>query len=284
MPSPLAPDITSPLAIVCGAGDFPLAVADAIATSGRPVFLIGIEGSASPEIARHPHAWSRLGRAGRILGLAHKAGAREIALVGAVRRPSSPLDVLPDLRGFRLLLRILGRGDNHMLSTIAQDLAREGLTVRGVHEIAPGLILPAGTLGHRGPSEEAIRAAELGFDVLAALSPYDIGQAVIVADRRVVAIEAAEGTDLMLERVADLRASSRLKLPRGTSVLVKAAKHGQDLRLDTPAIGPRTVDRAAAAGLSGIAIAAGQVMTPDTGTLIAAADAAGIFVLGLKRP
>lgn len=282
MPSPSGPDAASPLAIVCGAGDFPLAVAEAVVASGRPVFLIGIKGSASPDIARFPHVWSGLGRAGYMLKRVREAGAKEITLVGAVPRPSLSLDFLPDLRFLQAVLRVAGRGDDHMLSFVASELAREGLTVRGVHEIAPGLMLPAGTLGRHSPLPEAMAAAKLGFEVLTALSPYDIGQAAVVAERRVIAIEAAEGTDLMLARVAELRASGRLKAPREKSVLVKAAKRGQDLRLDTPAIGSRTVERVRAAGLAGIAIAAGEVMTPDTGALLSAADEAGLFVLGVE--
>ena len=273
----------TPLALVCGAGKFPLAVADAAVASGRSVFLIGIRGAADPAIAHYPHAWIGMGRLGRLLKLAHGVGAKEIAFVGAVPRPAFSLDFIPDLRFLKLMFGIIGSGDNRMLTHFAAALAREGMTVRGVHEIAPGLMLPAGPLGRHTPSPEAAQAAELGFDVLDALSPYDIGQSAVVADRRVVAIEAAEGTDLMLTRIADLRGSGKLKADATRSVLVKTPKRGQDLRLDTPAVGVETVQRAKTAGLAGIAVAAGEVMTPDVAALIAAADEAGLFMLGVER-
>jgi DUF1009 family protein len=272
----------APLALVCGAGQFPLAVASAVKTSGRDVFLIGIRGAADNAITHYPHGWIGMGRLGGLLRLARAAGAREIVFVGAVPRPARSLDFLPDLRFLKLMLRLVGSGDNRMLTGLADEVAKEGLIVRGVHEIAPGLMLPVGPLGTHHPEREAIAAAELGFKVLDVLGPYDIGQGAVVADRRVVAIEGAEGTDLMLERVAALRASGRLKSDTARSVFVKAPKRGQDLRLDTPAIGIETVQRVRRAGLAGIAVAAGQVMTPDVSSLIAAADEAGLFLLGLE--
>ena len=117
--------------------------------------------------------------------------------------------------------------------------------------------------------------------MLGALGPYEVGQGLVVAGRRVIAVEAAEGTDLMLERVAAMRSEGLVKVPPVRCVFVKAARRGQELRLDTPAIGPETVARVKAAGLSGIAVAAGEVMTPDVPAFVAAADREGIFVLGM---
>lgn len=284
MPSPSAPiEDRSPLAIICGAGQFPLAVARAVVAGGRSVFLVGVRGAAEPGIAEYPHAWVGMGKAGRMLKAVRAAGARDIVFIGAVPRPAFSLDFIPDLRFLRVALRVLGSGDNTMLSLLAEEIGREGLSLRGVHDVAPGLILPSGPLGRHVPTPEALAAARFGLDLLDTLSPYDVGQGAVIADRRVAAIEAAEGTDLMLARVAELRASGQLKMASGRSVFVKAAKRGQEMRLDTPAVGVETVARVKAAGLSGIAIAAGEVMTPDIAELIAAADEAGLFVVGLER-
>lgn len=272
----------APLALVCGAGQFPLAVADAVISSGRSIYLIGVRGAADPSISKYPHGWIGMGRLGRMLKLAREAGARDIAFVGAVPRPAASLDFIPDLRFLKLMLSYLGGGDNDMLTHFAREVERDGFKVRGVHEVAPALILPAGVIGRHPPLPEAEAATRLGMDVLSALGPYDIGQGVVVADRRVVAIEAAEGTDSMLDRVAELRASGRLKIAASKSVFVKTAKRGQDLRLDTPAIGLATIQKVKAAGLAGIAVAAGQVMTPDLGALIEAADKAGLFIFGAE--
>jgi DUF1009 family protein len=123
----------------------------------------------------------------------------------------------------------------------------------------------------------------LGFEVLRTLGPLDIGQAVVVANRHVIAVEAAEGTDQMLERVAELRRSRRVRSPAGTGVLVKAPKPGQDRRFDLPSIGPRTIDGVIAAGLAGLAVVAGGTIVAEPQALVEKADRAKVFVAGLSE-
>ena len=140
------------------------------------------------------------------------------------------------------------------------------------------------------PEEEDVTAADrlivespslTGLIVLRALSPFDIGQAVIVIDGHVVGVEDIEGTDGLLARVARLRAEGRIRAKTARGVLVKAPKNGQDLRFDLPTIGARTVEGAAAASLAGIAIVAGNTLVAEPQTMIETADAAGLFVIGL---
>jgi hypothetical protein len=118
--------------------------------------------------------------------------------------------------------------------------------------------------------------------LLDAISPFDVGQAVVVADARVLATEAAEGTDQMLARVADLRRSRRIAAPSGRGVLVKAAKRNQDRRLDLPSIGPRTVEGAARAGLAGIAVIAGSTVIAEADRIAEVADRERLFVVGIR--
>ena len=120
----------------------------------------------------------------------------------------------------------------------------------------------------------------MGFDYLRATGAFDVGQAVVVAGKHVLAVEAAEGTDEMLARVAEMRANGRVRAPAGTGVLVKAPKPGQDQRFDLPSIGPQTVEGVARAGLAGIAVVAGSTIIAKPEQLIAAADHANIFVIG----
>jgi DUF1009 family protein len=276
----------TPLAIVCGAGRFPLVVADDVVSRGRPVFLIGMAGVTDPAISAHPHALIRMGQFGRILDLARGAGARDMLFVGAMTRPATWRDVRPDVRLLMLLPRLIRAfrgGDDHLLTALAGAISDAGFTVRGVQEVAPRLMLAEGAAGSASPSAAEIADAEFGFRVLAALSPFDVGQGLVVHNRRVLAVEAAEGTDLMLARVADLRAAGRLHLKGRCGVFVKAPKRGQDRRMDTPAVGPETIARLGAAGLAGIAVAAGEVMAVDAERLTAAADDAGIFVAGFQQ-
>jgi hypothetical protein len=118
------------------------------------------------------------------------------------------------------------------------------------------------------------------LDYLRAAGPFDIGQAVVVANKHVLAVEAAEGTDAMLMRVAQLRADGRIREASG-GVLVKAPKPAQDRRFDLPSIGPKTVEGAVGAGLSGVAVVAGETVVAEPEAVLVAADRANIFVIGV---
>jgi hypothetical protein len=152
----------------------------------------------------------------------------------------------------------------------------------GIRDVAPELLMPEGCLTRAAPDQTATADIARGREVLLALGPYDIGQAVIVIEGHVVAVEDIEGTDGLLARVARLRSEGRIRAKPPGGVLVKAPKRGQDLRFDLPAVGARTVEGAAAAGLAGIAISAGNAILAEPQAMIAAADAAGIFVTGFS--
>jgi DUF1009 family protein len=153
------------------------------------------------------------------------------------------------------------------------------LHVRGAHEVVPDLLAGSGQLGRCALSEQGRADAELGRAVRLALGPLDAGQAVVAANGKVLAIEGVEGTDAMLRRVAEqARAHGR---KTGQGVLVKGPKPGQELRVDMPAIGPRTVEGAVAAGLAGIAVEPEAVLILDREETLRKADAAGCALVGL---
>ena len=171
-------------------------------------------------------------------------------------------------------------GDNHLLSGVIGLIEKEGVSVIGIDAIAPELLAQPGIATRRAPDAAAQADIALGRGFIATASPYDVGQAVVVAGGRVLAVEAAEGTDAMLERVAALRAAGKLRLKGRAGVLIKAPKRGQDLRIDLPAVGPRTLELAAAAELEGVSLAAGKVLVLDREELARQADAAGLFLQG----
>jgi DUF1009 family protein len=173
-------------------------------------------------------------------------------------------------------------GDDHLLSGIGEILERDGFRMVGIRDVAPDLLMPQGCLTRISPDEDAVADIARGREVLAALSPFDIGQAAIVIDGHVVAVEDIEGTDGLLARVARLREQNRIRTAAGRGVLVKVPKQGQDLRFDLPTIGPRTVEGAADAGLAGIAVAAGNTVLAEVQAMIEAADAAALFVTGVS--
>jgi UDP-2,3-diacylglucosamine hydrolase len=272
----------SPLAILCGAGAFPLEVAGEARRAGRELFLVGVVGTTDSAIEAYPHVWVRMGEVGKLFAALRARAVAELVIIGAMARPEFA-DLRLDWGAVKRaagLAQLFRRGDNGLLVGLAAIIEREGIRVVGAHEVAPRLLAPLGPLGARVASAEDEADIALGARLIDALSSFDAGQGAVVAAGRVLAIEAAEGTDAMLARVAEMRASGRLRLAGKAGVLVKAPKRGQDLRLDMPAIGPRTIEGVAKAQLRGAAVAGGRVLLVERERLAREADAAGLFVAG----
>jgi len=281
-PSDGAPP-AGPLAIICGGGSLPLAVADAVSRRGREVLLFPVRGFADRELERYPCHWFTLGQLGRIFGRARAAGCREIVFIGTLVRPSL-LRLRLDwttLRALPRLARAYRGGDDHLLTGVARLFEDEGFRLVGAHEVVPDLLLPEGALGTRQPSARDRADIDRALALLAATGPFDVGQAAVVAGGQVLAIEAVEGTDRMLERIAALRQEGRIAGAAGTGVLVKAPKPGQDRRFDLPSIGPQTVSGIAGAGLGGLAAVAGATVVAEPEEIVRRAEAAGVFVVGV---
>lgn len=273
-----------PLAIICGGGVFPLAVAQAARKAGREVVLFPICGFADQQVEEWPHVWIRIGRFGHLKKELHRHGCRDVVMIGYVLRPRIR-DIGLDWTTLRLMPRVLGMlrgGDDHLLTSVGRLFEESGFRLVGAHEIAPEILIPPGRLGAVAPSEAEMEDIAVGRHTLGVIGPLDIGQGVVVMNRHVVAVEAAEGTDLMLARVAELRGNGRIKTPGRCGVLVKLPKEGQDRRLDLPSLGSRTVENAASAGLAGIAVEARGVIVADMEALIRAADKSGLFVYAFE--
>jgi DUF1009 family protein len=273
-----------PLAIICGGGALPFAVADAVMRRGRRVVLFPVRGWVDPRtVAGYPHHFIEIGRYGSFRRQAAAEGCRDVVMIGTVLRPALR-QIRFDWEALRELPSIVAMfrgGDNHLLSSLARLLEKRGFRLLGAHEVAPEILMPQGAIGRREPDARDLADIERGVALLSAVGPFDVGQAVVVAQNHVLAIEAAEGTDRMLARIAELRGAGRVRSPIGTGALVKMPKPAQDRRFDLPAIGPPTVTGAARAGLAGIAVMAGATIVAEPAKVAAAADAAGIFVTGI---
>ncbi|MGH6768365.1 MAG: LpxI family protein [Xanthobacteraceae bacterium] len=274
----------SPVAVICGGGVMPFAVADALARRGRAPILFAIRGFAdSEQVARYSHHWVALGESGRLQRLLREINCRDIAFVGQLVRPRLR-EIRLDWSTICLLPRLaasLRGGDDHLLSAIARMFEDQGYRIVGVSELAPELLVPRGTLGQVGVSERDRGDIVRALALLSATSPFDVGQAAVVANNHVLAIEGVEGTDLLLERIADMRQRGRLRTPPRVGVIVKAPKREQDTRFDLPSIGPTTVEGVARAGLAGIAVVAGASLVVEAERMIALADEAKLFVAGI---
>jgi len=269
----------SRIGIIAGGGTLPLAVAEAAAARGERPYIVGLEGNASRAIERFPHSYAGIGQVGRMLGALRREGCHRLVFVGSLRRPNLfrlKIDA-GFVRHLPQLLRLMRGGDDSVLRGVARFFEARGFEVLAAHEVAPKLLAPAGVFSGAAPDADALADIRLGFKVARALGEYDIGQGAVVARGYVLAVEAAEGTDAMLTRCRDL---NRWGFKKRQGVLVKMPKPGQDLRLDMPAIGPRTVELAAEAGLAGIAVAAGGVLLADEQQIVERADALGLFLYG----
>lgn len=272
------------LGLIAGAGALPQRIAAAVAGRGEAVHVIRLAGLAGPELAAFNGDDCGLAEAGKIIRKLKESGCDAVTLAGVVRRPDFS-KLMPDWRGAAIMPRVIAaaaRGDGALLGVLVEELESEGFLVVGVEETLSELRAPVGALGGLGPDEEALADLRKAAALIHALGPFDCGQAAVVAKGLVLAVEAAGGTDAMLEQCARLPAA--LRGGQGASgVLVKRPKPGQELRVDLPTIGVTTVRGAAAAGLAGVAVEAGAALVIDAGETRAAADELGIFVYGFTH-
>ncbi len=262
----------------------PFAVANSLAARGIDVVLFALRGACDPaQAARFRHHWISVGQLGRAFKLFRAEGCRDLVFIGSLVRPALS-EIRLDWGTLRVLSQVWASfrgGDDHLLSGIGRILERDGFRMVGIKDVAPDLLAPEGCLTRTTPDEAAAADIARGREVIHALSPFDIGQAAVVIDGHVVAVEDIEGTDGLLARVARLREQGRIRSPAKRGVLVKAPKSGQDLRFDLPTIGPGTIEGAAAARLAGLAVVAGNTLIAEPQAMIQAADAAGLFVTGI---
>jgi hypothetical protein len=271
-----------PIGIVSGGGSLPFAVADAAARRERRAVLFALRGCADSErVASYPHHWIGLGQVNRLCRLARQENCEDLVFIGTVVRPTIRQLCL-DFGAFTLLPRLIAMfrgGDDRLLSGVAAFFEQRGFRVVAAQEVAPEILVPEGVLGRCQPSKGDRSDIALGLSLLRAMGPFDVGQAVIVAEGHVLAVEAAEGTDEMLTQVAELRRKGRIRSSGG--VLVKAPKPAQDRRIDLPTIGPQTLAGAAHAGLAGIAVVAGEAIMAEPDRVTLAAERERIFIVGI---
>lgn len=274
-----------PLGIIAGNGRLPAEVAIAVRESGRPIVLIAIRGESDPALADLDARWVDWGQVGRLFKTLREEGVRDIVLIGGVARRPDFKSIVSDFETLKRLPRIAAAmigGDDSVLTRVLRLVEEEGFRIVAAQDVAPSLLARIGPLGAIRPSARDEHDIRLCRDIITVLGPYDVGQAAVAVDGRVVAVEAAEGTDAMLSRVAEARAAGRISAKGTVGVLVKGPKPGQDLRVDLPTIGLKTIEAAKVAGLAGIALEAGRVLIADRAATLAAADKAGLFILGYK--
>ena len=270
------------LALIAGGGALPVSVAARCEAEGRPVFVIRLAGFADPHLAHYPGIEAGMAEIGKILSAMKKAGCKAVCLAGTVNRPDFK-NLKPDFKGALVLPGIIAaatKGDDALLRQILSVFEADGYSVEGADDILGGETLPSGALGKVRPTDDQLADLRKALYVAEKSGELDIGQGAVVCDGLVLAVEAQEGTDAMLMRVASLPADLRGAPTARKGALGKAPKPIQDLRVDMPVMGARTIEMAAAAGLAGVGGVTGKLIVIDRASLIEAADRLGLYVWG----
>ncbi|MGE4350947.1 MAG: LpxI family protein [Bdellovibrionales bacterium] len=268
------------LGILAGGGTAPSQIIQACQASGRPFFVFCLKGYADPELGTgHDHAVVALGEIRKVKDLCAREKIEEMVMIGGVRRPSIA-EIKPDWLAVKLLTKIgLGSlGDDALLQNVGRVIEQEcGVRMVGAGEVMKELLSPQGVLTQKAPDDQAKADIGKGIEVAKALGACDIGQAVVVQQGLVLAVEAIEGTQALIDR------AGTLKREGGGGVLVKCAKPQQDDRFDLPSIGVQTIEQVHQAGFSGIAVQAGRSLLIDKEAMLALADKLGLFVVGVAE-
>jgi DUF1009 family protein len=274
------------LGLIAGGGSLPVEIAEHCQRSGRPLFVIRLKGFAGQGLEPYAGAEVGLAELGKCFKALKRAGCHAVCLAGNVARPDFTA-LMPDLRGLAALPAAIAaarKGDDALLRMLVAEFEKEGFVVEGAHEVMDDLSLGAGPLGRIQPGADSAADIQQALDVARAIGRLDAGQAAVVCRGLVLGLEAAEGTDALLARVADLPEALRGRPGAAVGVLAKAPKPTQEKRVDLPTIGPATVEGVARAGLAGIVGEAGHLLVLEREAVIALADELGIFILGVEAP
>ena len=272
------------LGLIAGGGALPVELAAHCEAAGRPFAVMRLRSFADPVLSRYPGVEVGLGEFGKVFKALKAHGCEVVCFAGTVARPDFAA-LIPDLRGVAVvpgLIKAARQGDDALLRRVLLEFEKEGFAIEGAHEVVGEMTLPLGPLGAHAPRAQDASDIERALLVAREIGKLDVGQGAVVCEGLVLAVEAQEGTDAMLRRVADLPQAIRGSAEQRRGVLAKAPKPIQETKVDLPTIGVATLQRAARAGLAGVVGEAGRLLVLDREAVIACADDLGLFVLGVE--
>jgi len=261
--------------LIAGNGRFPFLVLEGARDCGVEVVVAAIKEEASPEIEGKSQGceWIGVGQLGRLIRYFKREQVTHAIMAGQVKHHQIfRLTALPDLRMVRLLARLSTKNTDSLIGAVADELAREGITLVDSTTFLEPLLAPEGVLTRRAPTKDERADMDFGLTVAREIGRLDLGQTIAVKDRAVVAIEAMEGTDAVIARAGELTQGRPF-------VVVKVAKPAQDMRFDVPVIGLPTVENLTAAGATAIHLTARKTLLFDRVELIGVADKAGLSIV-----
>ena len=273
------------IGLVAGRGPLPGLVAEGARASGHALSTVQLDGYGSASRFPGPVATFPLGSFGGYTKWLREHGVTHVCMAGLVERPDFG-ELRPDLKGLKVLpslIKAARDGDDALLQALIRAFRSEGFEIVAPQDLASSLLAPSGQFGAIRSAPEGRARADVikACEVAREMGRLDIGQACVVCDGLVLAVEAQEGTAAMLSRVGSLPEAIRGTPLSRRGVLAKMLKPGQDARVDLPTIGPDTVELCSEAGIKGIVVEAGRAFVLDREATVARADAAGIFLLGL---
>lgn len=271
------------LGLIAGGGSLPVELADHCEAAGRAFAVMRLRGFAESSLARYPGVEVGIGEFGKAFKALRAEGCEVVCFAGDVKRPDFGA-LMPDARGLLImpsLIKAARQGDDALLRRVLDEFEKEGFEIEGAHEVVGEMTLPRGRLGKFYPRDEHMADIDKALLVAREIGRLDVGQGAVVCNGLVLAVEAQEGTDAMLRRVAELPQAIRGSAERPRGVLAKAPKPIQETKVDLPTIGVATIQRAARAGLAGVVGEAGGLLVVDREAVMACADDLGLFVLGV---
>lgn len=265
--------------LIAGSGSLPRALRDKCLKDNIPFFIIGIKDHVDPDILTgYPSLLLSIGQVKKAIEALQHEKVTEVVFAGGIERPSFSL-LKMDTLAIKWLAKFGKKvgGDDGLLRAITQEFESLGFKVKGAHELLDDVLTPPGVLGLYAPTDQDQKDIERGKEVVRTLGVADIGQAAIIEEGVVLALEAAEGTAEMVRRTLAYK-----RHPRG-GILIKAAKPQQETRVDLPTIGPLTVEAVHACGLHGIALEAGRSLILEKDKTCTLANEKGVFIYGFTQ-
>jgi len=266
------------LGMIAGGGMMPVEIIKYCNENNIEIYVVGLESFATEEQLKEAHhSFAKIGEAGKMLKTFKENGVKNIVLAGGIKRPALK-ELIPDWGGMKFIAKVAMKkmSDDGMFRAVIDEIEEHGFKVVSIEEVVPEMMFSEGIYGKIKPSTEDMDDIQRGITVAKALGAVDVGQAVVVQEGMVLAVEAIEGTDMMLSRAATVKKNGK------DPVMVKVLKPGQDLRTDLPAIGLQTIEQLKKYGIKGIAVEAGGILLIEREAVIKQADEAGIFIIGVK--
>jgi hypothetical protein len=272
--------LDNPLGLIAGSGRFPFLVAEGAQQAGRPVVALGIRGLADPALRQvvDRFHWTGIVRLGGWIRKFRRYGVREAIMAGSVRKSEMYgrfrlIRYLPDWTSVRLwFFEVADRRNDTLLRAAADVMARKGITLANSVNYCQDHLPGPGVLTRRAPSPSQQRDVAFGWPIAREIGRLDIGQSIAVKEQEVVAVEAIEGTDRMIERAGAL-------CRQGGWTLIKVAKPDQDWRFDVPTLGPETIDNLYRHGGRALVFEARRTLMVDREEVVRRADRLGIVVI-----